>query len=852
MTTLQTPLTTTSVLTSSGTATIGKLNIYDTTAGALTVTLPALSGLNVGARLAVCKYLGTNAPTNSVQINFQGTDYAEDGVTQGVALRLQGERREFQVISVGGTKRWHIVGGVPIIYRADRPRAESIRDTYGNISVAIQPNSGTGANYINVFNGTSGNYPAIAATGSDADVYLSITPKGAASVGIGDGGGRNVAWFRGASTNTNINNLEFSNAATTVAPSVGVGGSDTHISLNLVSKGTGTVKANSVDVVTTTGTQTLTNKSLTSPTITGAPQGVAPVNTNSTAHIMGDVVGTRPIIASIASLPVNSFIIPALHNDLAYATLRGTTVSVTVNGTPTSTYAATLPSCFRPGQANVDISGVLITDVVVVEVDHSATTTYTGACFYGIDFRQYSAPPNVTIEAWDTVASSWVTVTTATASTSGSFGGYLASVNNKTKFRITMSGATTHRIMQIYTVLPVSSSGAAGVASSLLPRAGGAMYGSTAAPPTFTATGSDSNIGINLVPKGTGAVTANGVDVVTTTGTQTLTNKTLTAPTVTGTEIHPNTGAIEIYNTADQTTNYEKLSIKYANSAYEIGQFYGGTGARGIIRIGGSQVAGTTALGKYIEINSLAQPFMNFLTATSGSGNQVQVTGGGSASSSNQTMLAVNCAMSQTGTAGYTGLLVSSTETTVGSGTKLLADFQVGGVSKAKIDNTGVITSAVGTATGSVVTVDGTQTLTNKTITSASLNGSTSVGAIVASSSYVRTGILSIGTNGADINLGQANSGSALPTYIDFNPSGTNVDYEARIQCVAGDGTQSSGTLSLYAAVIKANGNPVMVNVAAPATATSTGVAGQHAYDSSYVYVCTATNTWKRAALSTW
>jgi hypothetical protein len=40
--------------------------------------------------------------------------------------------------------------------------------------------------------------------------------------------------------------------------------------------------------------------------------------------------------------------------------------------------------------------------------------------------------------------------------------------------------------------------------------------------------------------------------------------------------------------------------------------------------------------------------------------------------------------------------------------------------------------------------------------------------------------------------------------------------------------------------------------VAAPATATSTGTAGQIAYASGYFYVCVATNTWKRIALSSW
>lgn len=40
--------------------------------------------------------------------------------------------------------------------------------------------------------------------------------------------------------------------------------------------------------------------------------------------------------------------------------------------------------------------------------------------------------------------------------------------------------------------------------------------------------------------------------------------------------------------------------------------------------------------------------------------------------------------------------------------------------------------------------------------------------------------------------------------------------------------------------------------VTAPSTAISPGYPGQIAYDSGYVYVCIATNTWKRASLSTW
>jgi hypothetical protein len=51
---------------------------------------------------------------------------------------------------------------------------------------------------------------------------------------------------------------------------------------------------------------------------------------------------------------------------------------------------------------------------------------------------------------------------------------------------------------------------------------------------------------------------------------------------------------------------------------------------------------------------------------------------------------------------------------------------------------------------------------------------------------------------------------------------------------------------------VTVNGSPVVTTVNVPATSTSTGTAGQIAYDTNYVYVAVATNTWRRAALSSW
>lgn len=41
-------------------------------------------------------------------------------------------------------------------------------------------------------------------------------------------------------------------------------------------------------------------------------------------------------------------------------------------------------------------------------------------------------------------------------------------------------------------------------------------------------------------------------------------------------------------------------------------------------------------------------------------------------------------------------------------------------------------------------------------------------------------------------------------------------------------------------------------NVAAPASAIDTGITGEIRYDTTYLYICTATNTWRRIAHSTW
>jgi hypothetical protein len=75
-----------------------------------------------------------------------------------------------------------------------------------------------------------------------------------------------------------------------------------------------------------------------------------------------------------------------------------------------------------------------------------------------------------------------------------------------------------------------------------------------------------------------------------------------------------------------------------------------------------------------------------------------------------------------------------------------------------------------------------------------------------------------------------------------------------------GSGT-SLGALTAKLSIAKAgnvtinapsSGYGINIPTGTPASAAASGTAGDIAWDSSFIYVCTATNTWKRVAIATW
>lgn len=218
-------------------------------------------------------------------------------------------------------------------------------------------------------------------------------------------------------------------------------------------------------------------------------------------------------------------------NDIAYNNMRGGSVIWKKNGSVVTPSNGDNP--FTPDVNFADGFSISSpsTDTITAEV--TLCRTFNWGTKWGIVMTDWAAAKNVTIEVWDNVAGSWATAYTATNDTNGfHWAGYsAASGHAMTKVRYTLSNfrSSDVRITQMFVV---------GYDSTLLSgpfmnRNGGAIYGSNASPVTFTATGGDSNIGINLVSKGSGTVQANGVQIADLSSSQTFTNKTLTTPKIT-------------------------------------------------------------------------------------------------------------------------------------------------------------------------------------------------------------------------------------------------------------------------------------------------------------------------------
>lgn len=180
-----------------------------------------------------------------------------------------------------------------------------------------------------------------------------------------------------------------------------------------------------------------------------------------------------------------------------------------------------------------------------------------------------------------------------------------------------------------------------------------------------------------------------------------------------------------------------------------------------------------------------------------------------------------------------------------------------------------------------VATTTDAQTLTNKTLTTPKVDtlldtngnpildfaprGSAANRIMIANVPSGQSPVLQVyGPSDANIGLSIETRGSGginqwlesgSSATFSVNGTATNIDRDIRTQgtgVVMANGVPVATTTDAQTLTNKTLTSPKITSGNAPATSTSTGVAGQVEWDSGYVYICVATNTWKRAALSSW
>lgn len=146
------------------------------------------------------------------------------------------------------------------------------------------------------------------------------------------------------------------------------------------------------------------------------------------------------------------------------------------------------------------------------------------------------------------------------------------------------------------------------------------------------------------------------------------------------------------------------------------------------------------------------------------------------------------------------------------------------------------------------------------------LGGSTyGIGGYAGQTAAIFRNTANSGSN-ARLSLTAGNAGASLIDFGDTDNDQGGVQYQhatdrmdlvaggaARLSIASANGGRVGVNTTSPTTVLDINGSALRIrNSATPASAGATGNAGEIRWDSDYVYACVATNTWKRAALSTW
>lgn len=231
----------------------------------------------------------------------------------------------------------------------------SLRTTGDAIALTFSQNgSGSAVNYVRIQNAVAGFAPNIVVDGSDTNIDISVQPKGT---------GR-VTYWAGSNASAVLN----------------ANGGSTNVGWNFTTKGSGSVQANGVPVVTTTGGQDVTLGTVTPQTLNAASVGYTgmPANSQSAAYTLVAADAGKMVLHPSSDNAARTFTIPAnsavafpigtvvtFVNAINTVSIAITTDTMTLAGTSTTgtrTLAANgIATAIKVGSTNWIISGVGLT-----------------------------------------------------------------------------------------------------------------------------------------------------------------------------------------------------------------------------------------------------------------------------------------------------------------------------------------------------------------------------------------------------------------------------------------------------------------------------------------------------------
>jgi hypothetical protein len=180
---------------------------------------------------------------------------------------------------------------------------------------------------------------------------------------------------------------------------------------------------------------------------------------------------------------------------------------------------------------------------------------------------------------------------------------------------------------------------------------------------------------------------------------------TILGPSASGGFVIPNAGkatGLQLYNTADQTTNYERLEMLFASNVAYLSTTTGGTATGRNLVISAQTSNGAASFGRIFLSGNATYPVLSvgLYSTRTGSGTvsapaagTAFLFGGGlvnTATSGTVVCMGITPTYNQTsGTAANTDLLINRTETAVGSGTQYLIQAQTGGADRFRVTTGG-------------------------------------------------------------------------------------------------------------------------------------------------------------------